>query len=354
MSNSERSPTRRGVMIGTAAAGLAIAGGGRRAGAQSGATDQLAAAAAKEGQAVWHTSIDLPVAQKMVGAFQQRYPEVRIQLERSGAERVLQRIEQEYASDIKVADIVESSDVSMFVGWKKKGWLAQYIPAAVEKYWPKDERDPDGQFATVRAQLSVLAYNTRQVKAEDAPKSFADLLAPKWRNRMVKAHPGYSGTILTSTYATEKALGWSYFESLAKQRVMQVQSASEPPKKVAQGERSIMVDGSEYVVFYLKEAGNPIEPIYAPEGSPLIAGQAAVLAEAPHPNAARLFAEFLFSKDCQQLMANVGGMRSFHPDVTLKPGRKPMSEIKVLEVDPEALTAAAEDVKKRYSEIFGV
>ena len=347
-------PTRRAMLVGTVAAGLGAAVAGRRAAAQSGGAEQLAAAAAKEGQAVWHTSIDLPVAQKMVGAFQQRYPEVRIQLERSGAERVLQRIEQEYASGIKVADIVESSDVSMFVGWKKKGWLAQYVPAAVEKYWPKAERDPDGRYASVRATLSLLAYNTRQVKPEEAPKSFADLLAPKWKNRMVKAHPGYSGTILTSTFATEQALGWGYFEKLAKQRVMQVQSASEPPKKVAQGERSVMFDGSEYVVFYLKDAGNPIEPIYPTEGSPLIAGQAAVLAEAPHPNAARLFAEFLFSKDCQQLMAETGGLRSFHPDVKLKQGRKPMSEIKVLEVDPEALTAAAEDVKKRYSEIFGV
>src|SRR5260370_38704034 len=95
----------------------------------------------------------------------------------------------------------------MFLGWKKKGWLAQYVPGEVARSWPKEERDPDGQFASVRTQLSVIAYNTRQVKAEDAPKSFADLLAPKWRNRMVKAHPGYSGTILTSTFAPETEMG---------------------------------------------------------------------------------------------------------------------------------------------------
>lgn len=351
MSVVESRSSRRGLILGVAA-GM-VGAGAVRVSAQ-GATDQLVAAAGKEGTAVWHTSIDLPVAQKMVGAFQQRYPAVRIQLERSGAERVLQRIEQEYASNIKVADVVESSDVSMFIGWKKKKWLASYVPAEVAKHWPADERDPDGQFATVRAQLSVLAYNTRQVKPEDAPKSFADLLAPKWRNRMVKAHPGYSGTILTSTFATEKALGWGYFEQLAKQRVMQVQSASEPPKKVAQGERSIMFDGSEYVVLYLKESGNPIEVVYPTEGSPLISGQAAVLAEAPHPNAARLFAEYLFSQECQQLMGDAGGMRSFHPLVTLVAGRKPMSEIKVLHVDGNALTAGADEVKKRYTEIFGV
>ncbi len=333
----------------------AVAVTGRFAHAQTaGPSADLVAAAKKEGTAVFHTSIDLPVAQKMVSDFETLYPGIRIQLERTGAERVLQRIEQEYSSNIHAADVVESSDVTMFLGWKKKGWLAPYVPADVAKFWPKEERDPDGQFASVRTQLSVIAYNTKQVKAEDAPKSFADLLAPKWRNRMVKAHPGYSGTILTSTFATEKALGWPYFDALAKQRIMQVQSASDPPKKVAQGERSIMVDGSEYVVFYLKETGNPIEVVYATEGSPLISGQAGVLKEAPHPNAARLFAEFLFSSRCQQLMADTGGTRSFHPDVKLLAGRKPLSEIKVLRSNPQELEAAGDEVKKKYSEYFGV
>lgn len=352
MFKAERPTSRRAVMAGLAATAMLP---GARVLAQSTApSEAMVAAAVKEGTAVWHTSIDLPVAQKMVSAFQAKFPGIRIQLERSGAERVLQRIEQEYASNIRVADVVESSDISMFIGWKKKGWLTRHISPEVAQFWPKDEIDPDGQFATVRAQLSVIAYNTKQVKPEEAPKSFADLLAPKWRMRMVKAHPGYSGTILTSTFATEKALGWPYFESLAKQRVMQVQSASDPPKKVAQGERSIMIDGSEYVVFYLKEGGNPIEVVYPTEGSPLIEGQMAVFAAAPHPNAARLFMDFCFTAECQQLVSDLGGMRSFHPNITLPPGRKKLSEIKLLHVDPVALTASAEEVKKRYTEIFGV
>jgi iron(III) transport system substrate-binding protein len=343
---------RRGVLGGLAASALLP---GARTLAQSTAPSaELVAAATKEGTAVFHTSIDLPVAQKMVTAFQNKFPGIRIQLERSGAERVLQRVEQEYASNIKAADVVESSDISMFIGWKKKAWLARHIAPDAMQYWPAEQRDPDGQYATVRGQLSVIAYNTKQVKPEEAPKSFADLLAPKWRMRMVKAHPGYSGTILTSTFATANALGWPYFEQLAKQRVMQVQSASDPPKKVAQGERSIMFDGSEYVVFYLKEDGNPIEVVYPTEGSPIIEGQMTVMAAAPHPNAARLFLNFCYTAECQQLVSDLGGMRSFHPDVKLAPGRKKLSEIKTLHSDPTKLTAAADEVKKKYTDIFGV
>ena len=80
-------------------------------------------------------------------------------------------------------------------------------------------------FASFRVTLCPIAYNTNLVKAEEAPKSFADLLDPKWAGKIVKAHPGYSGTILTATYQIARDLGWAYFEKLAKQRIMQVQSA---------------------------------------------------------------------------------------------------------------------------------
>ena len=93
-----------------------------------------------------------------------------------------------------------------------------------------------------------LAYNTTLVKPEDAPKSFMDLLHPKWMNRLVKAHPAYSGTIMTSTYQIARDLGWDYFEKLAKQKVMQVQSSVDPPNKIALGERAAMADGNDFNV----------------------------------------------------------------------------------------------------------
>src|SRR5262245_65747039 len=78
-------------------------------------------------------------------------------------------------------------------------------------------------FASWRIHLSVVAYNSKLVRAEDAPNSFADLLDPKWLGKLVKAHPGYSGTIMTATQQMVATLGWRYFEKLAKQKVMQLQ-----------------------------------------------------------------------------------------------------------------------------------
>jgi iron(III) transport system substrate-binding protein len=314
-------------------------------------TPQLVAAAQKEGKVVWYSATDVQVAEKLARAFEAKYPGIKVQVERSGAERIFQRINQEYGSKIYNADVVETSDAVHFVHFKKQGWLQPAVPSDVAKYWPKEYRDPDGQFAAYRAHLSVIAYNTKLVPKDQAPKSLADLLDPKWSGKIVKAHPGYSGTIMTGTQAISQAVGWKFFEQLGKQKVMQVQSSTEPPKKLAAGERPVMADGNEYNVFLLRESGVPIEPVYAPEGTPLVVGNAAILKNAPDPNAAKLFYHFMFSREAQQLNSDVGGLRSFHPEVKEKAGRVPLSQIKLLNSDPTKLDA--EDIKKRYEEYFG-
>jgi iron(III) transport system substrate-binding protein len=313
----------------------------------------LIEAARGEKLVVFYTSTDVQVAEALAAAFEAKYPGMKVQVERAGAERVFQRITQEYGSNIHAADVIETSDAVNFLLFKRNGWLAAAVPDDVAKLWPATARDPDGQFAVFRAHLSVMGYNTKLVKPEDAPKSLVDLLSPKWRGRIVKAHPGYSGTIMTATYAISQALGWNYFEKLGKQRVMQVQSSTEPPKKLAQGERPIMADGNEYNIFSLKESGEPVEPIYATEGTPLVPGNAAIFKAAPHPNAARLFYQFMFSLPAQQLICDVGGLRSFHPQVKEKSTRTPLAQIKLLLSDPAGIEKDAETIKQKYEEYFG-
>jgi iron(III) transport system substrate-binding protein len=200
----------------------------------------------------------------------------------------------------------------------------------------------------------VIGYNTKLVKAEEAPRSFADLLDPKWSGKIVKAHPGYSGTIMTATYQMARDIGWEYFEKLAGQKVMQVQSSADPPKKLALGERAVMADGNEYNLFQLKEKGEPVEIVYPTEGTPIIIGPSAVMKNAPNPNAARLAISFMFSLEAQQLLVDFGGLRSFHALVKEKPGRRPLREIKLMKEDPAAVEKQADEIKARYTRIFKV
>ena len=113
-----------------------------------------------------------------------------------------------------------------------------------------------------------------------------------------------------------------------------------------------MVDGAEASAFQLIGSGAPIALVYPVEGTPAAVLNGVVMQRAPHPNAARLFINFMFSREGQQIFADYG-FRSVHPEVRDPPGRKPLAEIKVLRTDPEEQERAGEEIKTRYARYFG-
>src|SRR5438477_695358 len=315
-------------------------------------TPAMVAAAAKDGKVVWYSSIDVKVSELIAKAFRADYPNIQIEVERSGSERVFQRINQEYQSGIKNVDVVNSSDASHFIYWKQQKWLAAHVPPDVRRY-PAQFKDADGYYAAWRATLSVMGYNTNLVADKDAPTGYLDLLDPKWKGKLVKSHPGYSGTSLTGTYAIVKVLGWDYLEKLSKQGVQQLQSTTATPKAIASGERAVMVDGNEYNMFIEIQAKSPVKIVYPKEGVPFVSSPTAIFAQAPHPNAARVFQNFLYTAKSQQLLVNEGGLRSVHPDVKEPADRTPLKDIKLLPDDPAAMLPQIAEIKKRYTALFG-
>ncbi|MFZ3323949.1 MAG: extracellular solute-binding protein [Usitatibacter sp.] len=315
-------------------------------------TPAMVAAAEKEGRVVWYNSVDVKVAEAIKKAFNEKYPKIEVDVERTGSERVLQRVNQEMQAGIKNVDVVNSSDASHFLYWKQQKWLAAHLPPDAAKFDAR-YRDPDNMYFTWRASLCVAGYNTNLVKDSEAPKSYADLLDPKWKGKMVKAHPGYSGTALTGTFAVTKVLGWGYLERLSKQGVLQQQSTTATPKSLASGERAVMVDGNEYNMFTEIDRKSPVKIIYPTEGTPFVNSPSAIFAGAPHPNAARVFENFIFTPAAQQLLVNEGGLRSVVAGVTEPANRTPLKDIKLLPDDPEAMLPQVAEIKKKYTALFG-
>jgi iron(III) transport system substrate-binding protein len=313
----------------------------------------LIEAAMKEDTVAFYTAMEIPVAEALGRAFEAKYPGIVVQVKRSGAERVFQRIGKEEAIRLHEVDVVCSSDASHFIYWKRDGLLAAYVPEDVARHFPPEQIDPDGMYASTFALLSPIGYNTNLVKREDAPDSFAALLDPKWKGRIVKARPDYSGTILIATFQIARDLGWSYFEKLAAQNVVQVQSALDSPKRLALGESAVQADGVVSNLLLLKEQGAPVEPVYPTEGTPLITAPSGIFQSAPHPNAARLFQSFLFSLEAQQLLVDASGLCSFHALVKDRPIRASLPAIKLMKSDPAAVEAQREEIISRYGTIFG-
>ena len=279
-----------------AAAGMLFAAPAKAAVSPSAVTPELIEAAKKEGKISYYAAIELNVAERLGkdvrnqisghfgarGAFRRRadFPAHRAgerQRHPRGRRRQLDR--------------------RLALPRLEEEWLARAIPAGRgrEEFSGRPVSIREGMYATACAWLEVIGYNTNLVKPEDAPKSYADLLDPKWQGKLVKGHPSYTGAILTTTFVLSRDLGWSYLEKLAQQKVMQVQSAGDPPKKIMLGERAVMADGNDYNLIVFKDQGKPVEAVYPAEGSPLIIVPSGVFKDAPNPNAARLFQSFFFS-----------------------------------------------------------
>lgn len=316
------------------------------------AQDARVEAAKKEGRVVWYTSLALPSAEKVAKLFEAAYPSIKVEVHRTGSQRILQRVMQELQANIKNVDVVHTSDAGHFVLLKDKKLLAKYTPAGVEGF-PAGFKDSDGYYYGLRATVNVIAYNTKALSAAEAPKTWKDLLDPKWKGKLVTAHPGYSGVISTHVLALVHLHGWDYFKQLAQNKVMLVQSAVDPAGVVASGERLVAVNGGDYYYYQTKKKGNPIEIVYPKEGVPLVVSPTAITSFAPHPNAARLFTDFTFTRELQQVMADSEGLYTGHPEVKYPADKPKLSDLKLLTADPEELEKRNEEIRKRFVEFFG-
>lgn len=338
--------TRRLLMLTAAVLGVIAAAG------PTAAQDARLEAARKEGKVVWYTSLALPSAEKVARLFEAAYPGVKVEVHRTGSQRILQRVMQELQAGIRNVDVIHTSDAGHFVLLKEKKLLARHTPAGVEAF-PAGFRDRDGYSFGLRATVNAIAYNTRVVAAADAPRTWKDLLDPRWKGKLVTAHPGYSGVIATHVLALVHLNGWDYFKQLAQNRPMLVQSAVDPAGVVASGERPVAVNGGEYTFYQTKKKGNPIEIVYPKEGVPLVVSPSAITSFAPHPAAARLFTDFTFAREVQQILADSEGLYTGHPEVKYPADKPRLADLKLLSVEAEELEKRNEEIRKRFVEFFG-
>jgi iron(III) transport system substrate-binding protein len=338
-------------VMGLAALGLAVFAGAVSP-VPASAQDARLEAAKKEGKVVWYTSLALSSSEKVAKLFEATYPGIKVEVHRTGSQRILQRVMQELQANIKNVDVIHTSDAGHYVLLKEKKLLMKYTPAGVERF-PAAFKDKDGYHYGLRATVNVIAYNTKSVSAAEAPRTWKDLLDPKWKGKLVTAHPGYSGVISTHVLALVHLYGWDYFKQLAQNRPMLVQSAVDPSGVVASGERPVAANGGDYTFYQVKKKGNPVEIVFPKDGVPLVISPTAIAAFAPHPNAAKLFTDFIFSREVQQVLADSEGLYTGHPEVKYPADQPKLSELNLLQVDPEELEKRNEEIKARFVEFFG-
>ena len=172
---------------------------------------------------------------------------------------------------------------------------------------------------------------------------------------MVKGHPAYSGTIMTATFQMVRELGWEYYEKLAEA----ARDAGAVVDRSAEeaGARRARCDGRRQRI--QRRAAEGSRPagragLSRPRARRRSRGRPAIFATAPHPNAARLFQAWLHTRETQQFFIDFTAQYSVHAQVQSKPGRRKISDIKLMKEDAAGVEAMAEEIKTRYARLFRV
>ena len=266
------------------------------------AADGLLEGAKKEGQVVVYASMETQSAQRLTVAFEKKYPFIKVDATRIGSERMASRLVAEAQAKNVHADVVSQSGFD-FYGVLQKGIFESYA-SPERSALPQEYRDDKGLWTMPAATLNVIAYNKRMVADADVPKSFWDLTEPKWKGQLLmdeNESKWMSG--MMSLYGEGKAM--DLMRNLAKQAIQFRTGHSLLQTLLAAGERPIVVVAFANGVDRLKKDGAPVEWIAAEPVIGLTFGLGLVK-NAPHPNAARLFIDFVLSRVGQEAMALSG------------------------------------------------
>ncbi|HLN86259.1 MAG TPA: extracellular solute-binding protein [Candidatus Limnocylindrales bacterium] len=275
-------------------------------------TPELVEAAKKEGEVMFYGAITVNPSKAIGDAFEKKYG-IKLHHWRGDATELINRALAEARAGKPAFDVTLGNEVVMTTLDDKKLFAVFDPPAA--KGYPKQFLDPDKRMTPWRVLPYGLNYNYQMLKAEEAPKSWEDLLAPKWKGKFGMANPGIHVTTLQFVINLDKLLGAKWLnvvEGWAKQEPRLGRSLADTIQPLTSGEVSVAIG-------YIKDKFQYPGPIEYVRMNKYLASLsfAAINRQAPHPNAARLFTEFFLGAESQRIFGGFGEY-VFHPEADHK------------------------------------
>jgi iron(III) transport system substrate-binding protein len=347
-----------GGTLGTAAGGLlmtpTLPAWSQSAGPNEAYFAKLYEDAKKEGEVNWYIAHwTTEMAEAVAKAFGETYPGVKCNVVRATSQVIYQRLTQDLKAQVSNCDVFSSADNGQYVTLKQQKHLLAYEPKNLAFCVPLLQDYDPAHFITITdANPTILAYNTKLVPAAEAPTKWTDFLDPKWMGQVALAHPGYSGAMGAWTVAMNNLYGWDFFEKLAKNKPFVGRSLADPPVTIASGERKIGMSTMGSAVS-MQARGNTIAPAYPADGAIMNVGPTSIIANTKHPNAARLFIEFMLGKKTAEIVTAEGTI-PVRTDVKPKYGVQPLGEMKGIKSDPVELAAKVPELIEKWRDTFGV
>jgi iron(III) transport system substrate-binding protein len=306
-------------------------------------------AAKKEGRVVWYTSTPVETGQKIVELFQKQHG-IPVEMFRSGGSAILRRFQQEMDAGRAAADVLTTSDPAASATMAGKGLFVPFKPADFDKI-PDAAKDPNGNYIAQRLNLMTVYLRQDKISAGDEPKTWDDLLAPKYKGKLVMTDPSFTALQVSVVGMMSKARGWSFYEKLRQNDTMIVQGNQQVSDMLKRGERLIAVGALDSYAADERRNGHPIKTLYPSDGVFIIPSPTAVVKGSPHPNAAKLFAAFMISEPVQKLFPADGGYAA-RTDVPPPEGSPDLKTLKIIPVDYEYIQKESGRIKRRFNETF--
>jgi iron(III) transport system substrate-binding protein len=322
----------------------------------AGGLKALEDAVRKEGPMTWYVSLySQAVAEKAAVAFTQKYPGLKVIPVRSTTGGSFQRLMQDLKSNVALASVFSTTGQGgQYEILQRDGRLAEYAPENAAKLngTVKSTIVP-GYVYPMGAGLLAMAYNNAKVKEQDAPKTWMDLTDPKWKKRLALGHPAFSGFDAAWCVTMMKRVGWKYYEELAKNEPLVQRSTFDTLTALSSGERIVSTLPDAFAIDAASK-GNPVTVVYPSDGSVMILGYTGILKNAPQPNMARLFTEFLLDVEHAKVVADAGYV-SVRPEVvTILQGGKRVDQIALAPISSsEETERALPDIIERWRNLFG-
>ena len=303
---------------------------------------------------VYTAHYDTETIADICAAFDKKYPGVKCNFVRTTAQVAFQRLQQDLKANLAVASVFSSTDISHYPDLKTHGLLMTYQPHNLDKMVDslRQYNDKDNDYWVTAAALIVIAYNTSLVSEKDAPKSWTDLLDPKWKDKISIGHPAFSGYVGTWVVEMRKLYGWQYFEKLEKNKPQIGRSINDTVTMLNAKERWVAA-GPEATTLLSRDKGNPLAVIYPKDGALLMVSATGIPKNAPAPNAAKLFVEFLLTKEAAEVQVKNHSL-SVVKGVKSAPGAKPLEDIKVIRPSEEEIAKGIPEVKEQFRDTFGI
>jgi iron(III) transport system substrate-binding protein len=329
--------------------------GGRDSAAAFEGEPQLYEAAKKEKELTWYTAhYDSETAAALCGGFEKKYAGIKCNYVRTTAQVAYQRLAQDQKAGIAQASVISSTDTSHYVRMKKDGWLQPYRPKNLSELVDafKSFNDPDDLFIATAAGLVLITYNSSLVQAAEAPRKWTDLADPRWKGKVSIGHPGFSGYVGTWVVQMRKLYGWDYFKKLELNKPRIGRSINDTVTML-NAKESWVAAGPQATTLESRAKGNPVAVVYPEDGAVLMVSPSGILKNAPAPNAARLFMEFLLSKDGNEIVVT-HFQDPVNKLVKPAPGGKPLSDVKTIRPSLEEIEKGIPEVKELFRDTFGI